>query len=113
MSVDQASHSVNMVYTLIGGTLFAVEVDQHKSYDEKDQDARIHEIHNNIGIDKKMVFIRFNPDAYRKTNGTRGRTTMADRLLSLRDVFQDVLDHLSGGGDYDDVHTEIKLFYDE
>ena len=49
-------------YVMIGNILVVVEVDenQHRSYDKKDEELRITEILHNIGMDKKMVFIRYN-----------------------------------------------------
>jgi len=100
-------------YVLIGNTLLVVEVDekQHRSYDDGDEVLRIHEILHNIGFDKKMVFIRFNPDSFR-TNGKLRRVSFEDRLDELGRKIEEVVGILESGGEYEDVHMEIRLFFD-
>jgi hypothetical protein len=100
-------------YVIIGNTLFVIEVDerQHRRYDIADEQARINEILHNIGVDKKMVFIRYNPDSY-KVNGKQKRTSNGARLLALKDKVVEVLEQLYSDNEYEDIHTEIKMFYD-
>jgi len=100
-------------YVMFGNTLLAVEVDerQHRGYDKADEDMRVQEILHNIGIEKKMVFIRFNPDGY-KVDGKQKRTGFENRLRALHSRVTEVIEYLETGEEYDDVHTEIKLFYD-
>jgi hypothetical protein len=98
---------------MIHGVLVAVEVDerQHKGYDKEDEEMRITEILHNIGVDKKMVFIRFNPDSY-KVDGKSKRTAMDKRYIALKEQITEVLGFLHSGGEYEDIHTEFKLFFD-
>lgn len=100
-------------YAMVGNTLLVIEVDehQHKAYDSEDEELRIHEIHNNIGIEKHMVFIRFNPSGYKTAAGKRAQMPLERRLATLKETITDVLttpEHK----DYEDMCTEIKLFYD-
>lgn len=100
-------------YVMVGGVLVAVEVDerQHKGYSKEDEALRITEILHNIGLDKKMVFIRYNPDAY-KVDGKSRRTSDEKRMMKLKETIAEVLAKLEAGEEYDDIHTEIKLFFD-
>ena len=100
-------------YTFLGKYLVVIEVDEKQHNTTKyrdDEEARIHEIHNNIGVDKKMVFIRFNPSSYR-IGGKIKRTSYETRLIKLKETVQEVLTFLEQGNEYEDVHTEIKLFF--
>jgi hypothetical protein len=99
---------------MIRDILIVVEVDenQHRGYDKKDEELRITQILHNIGVDKKMVFLRFNPSEY-KVNGIQKRTPFENRLLVLKDEVQSVFDKLEREEEYENIHTEIKLFYDE
>jgi hypothetical protein len=100
-------------YTVIGQTLLAIEVDekQHRRYQPEDEALRIYEILHNIGLDKKMVFVRFNPDSY-KAMGKARRTPFAERLVVLGKTVGDIVARLEDGKEYDDVHTEVKLYFD-
>lgn len=100
-------------YVMVGNTLFVIEVDehQHRGYDIEDEKSRINEILHNIGLDKKMVFIRYNPDTY-KVDSKRKITSVEDRLKTLKDTVVEILEILYDNREYNDIHTEIKLFYD-
>jgi len=56
-----------------GSTLLAIETDenQHKCYDKEDEIFRYDVIWLATGNVQKMVFIRFNPDGYTDSNGTK------------------------------------------
>jgi hypothetical protein len=99
-------------HVMIDNTLVVIEVDenQHKYYSKEDEELRINEILHNIGLDKKMVFIRFNPSPY-KCEGPQVGTD--DRLVALVDATKRVLEYLRSGQEYEDIHHEIKMFYDE
>lgn len=99
-------------HIMIGNTLVVIEVDenQHKYYNKEDEKLRIHEVLNNIGLDKKMVFIRFNPSPY-KCEGTN--VDMDTRLDALGKQAQETIEYLESGAEYEDIHHEIKMFYDE
>jgi hypothetical protein len=99
-------------HMMVGNTLVVIEVDehQHKSYSKEDETLRIHEILHNIGLDKKMVFIRYNPSSY-KCKGEQVGTDV--RLESLVQQANEVIEYLESGEEYTDIHHEIKMFYDE
>jgi hypothetical protein len=101
-------------YVLIGNTLFIIEVDekQHRGYDEKDEELRMTQILHNIGLEKKIVAIRFNPDSY-KIDGKATRTSYEQRLITLKQKTTEIIEKLEAGFDYDAPYTEIKLFYDQ
>lgn len=89
-----------------------VEVDehQHRCYNKEDQVSRMHEIHNNIGIDKSMVFIRFNSSGYR-TDGKYYNPKLESRFEVLSATVRSVLDRIESDV-FDDILTEVYLFYD-
>jgi very-short-patch-repair endonuclease len=99
-------------HIFVGNTLVVIEVDedQHKYYNKKDEELRTHEILHNIGLDKKMVFIRFNPSRY-KCKGNQ--VDMDSRLAALVEKANEVIEYLESGEEYSDIHHEIKLFYDQ
>ena len=61
-------------------------------------------------LDKKMVFIRFNPSRYKCQGKQANMTTRLDALVHRAN---DVIMYLESGDEYDDIHHEIKMFYDE
>jgi len=99
-------------HVMIGNTLVVIEVDenQHKYYSKEDEELRVHEILHNIGLDKKMVFIRFNPSPY-KCEGTQ--VCIDNRLVALVDEAKKVIEYLRSGEEYEAIHHEVKMFYDE
>lgn len=101
-------------HVMIDGVLLAVEVDenQHRGYSQDDEELRIQQILHNIGVDKTMVFIRFNPSPY-KVGGVRKRTGLGTRLQHLKETVESVIGRIRDGVGYTDPHTEIKLFFDE
>ena len=98
-------------HCMIGDTLVAVEVDenQHRGYDKNDEELRINEILHNIGFDKKMVFVRFNPDRFTE-KGKQRRVPIEKRLDKLKNTLKDIFEYLVDH-EYEDIHTEFKLFY--
>tara|TARA_Y100000389_G_C17338150_1_gene451792 strand:- start:432 stop:992 length:561 start_codon:yes stop_codon:yes gene_type:complete len=70
---------------LIGNTLLAVETDenQHKSYDQMDEEIRYDDLFMARGI-SKWIFIRFNPDKYRAKSGKNKNPEIATRLTALK-----------------------------
>nr|QBK93375.1 MAG: endonuclease [Pithovirus LCPAC404] len=98
--------------TTIGSYVFCIEVDenQHKYYDPMDEEERIMQIYENT--DRKLVFIRFNPDDY-KRNGVTKKTLLKDRFPVLRDKIEEVIDRIEHGDGYSEWLTEIKLFFDD
>lgn len=102
-------------YVMIGDTLVIIEVDEHQhkgeQYSDENEQQRNAEILHNIGLDKKLVFIRFNPDSYR-VDGKLKKTPFVNRLFALRDVVNEVLTYLGTGEEYESVYHEFKLFFD-
>jgi hypothetical protein len=68
---------------LVGNTLLCIEVDenQHKRYDKKDEEIRYDDLYMLHG--GKFIFIRFNPDKYKNSNGTKKDTYMKMRVEEL------------------------------
>ena len=97
--------------TKIDSYVLCVEVDenQHKRYDPLDEEKRIMEIYENA--DRKMIFIRFNPDSY-KEDGKLKRTLLDKRFIILKDKINEVINRIKHGDGYDNWLTEIKMFYD-
>ncbi len=91
--------------------IVAVEVDenQHKGYNLIDEEIRIMQIYEDA--DKKLVFIRFNPDNYRE-NGILRKTTWNIRLEALKIKINEIIDNINIGDGYNEWYTEIKMFFD-
>ncbi len=98
--------------TEVGSYVFCIEVDehQHKYYDPLDEEERIMQIYENAN--KKMVFIRFNPDNY-KENKILKKTPLKERLISLGAKIKEVITRIENGEGYDNWYTEIKMFSDD
>ena len=98
--------------TTIGTYVFCIEVDenQHKNYDPIDEEERIMQIYENAN--RKLIFIRFNPDNYIR-NGITKKTLLKDRFQILGDKIREVIDRIEHGDGYDKWFTEIKLFFDD
>jgi len=98
--------------TEVGSYVFCIEVDenQHKWYDPLDEEKRIMEIYENA--DRKMIFIRFNPDNYIQNEELK-KTSQQIRLTALENKIKEVIDKIENGGGYDNWYTEIKMFFDD
>nr|QBK93382.1 MAG: endonuclease [Pithovirus LCPAC404] len=98
--------------TIIGSYVFCIEVDenQHKYYDPMDEEKRIMQIYENA--DKKLIFIRFNPDNYIRNEITK-KTPLKDRFLVLGEKIKEVIDIIEYGDGYNKWFTEINLFFDD
>ncbi len=98
--------------TAIGKYVFCIEVDenQHKWYNPIDEEKRIMQIYENA--DRKMVFIRFNPDNY-KQGGKLKKTPLKKRLIPLRNKIKEIIDRIENGEGYNKWFTEIKMFFDD
>ena len=96
---------------LIGNTLLCIEVDenQHKRYSEIEEELRYDDLYMIYG--GKFVFIRFNPDVYVDTLGTRVKINMTKRLDELGLEIKKQVERI-----VNDANTElleiIYLFYD-
>ena len=86
--------------------ILCIEIDerQHKHYNPEDEIKRISELRESS--QKKLIFIRFNPDNYRK-NGKLIKTEMSERLKELQKKIDEIIDN-----DYD-KYVSFKLFFDE
>ena len=69
---------------LIGNTLLVVETDenQHKSYDKMDEEIRYDDLF--MAHSGKWIYIRFNPDKYKSTDGKNKNPEIATRLTKLK-----------------------------
>nr|QBK92704.1 MAG: endonuclease [Pithovirus LCPAC401] len=97
--------------TEINDYIFCIEVDenQHKYYDPLDEELRIMQIYENAN--RKLVFIRFNPDSYR-VNGTLKKIPLVKRLEALKNKINGVIVHIEDGV-YTEWFTEIKMYFDD
>ncbi len=97
--------------TEVDNYILCIEVDenQHKRYDPIDEEKRIMQIYENA--DRKLVFIRFNPDNY-KQNGITKKTPLKSRFPVLGDKIREMIDRIKNGNGYDSWYTEIKMFFD-
>jgi hypothetical protein len=70
---------------LINGTMLAIETDecQHKYYDKEDEEIRYNDLF--MVHSGKWIFIRFNPDKYKDSNGKNKNPTISRRLYKLEE----------------------------
>ena len=68
---------------LIGNTLLVIETDerQHKSYDTIDEEIRYDDLY--MAFSGKWIYIRFNPDSFKNSNGDMKNPKITDRFNSL------------------------------
>jgi hypothetical protein len=84
-----------------------VDEDQHRSYSEICECARLNEIVNGIG-GRSVIFIRFNPDKI-KNNGKVIEIPLIDRLDKLINIINDEITN-----EYDHFIVKlIQLYYDD
>lgn len=96
---------------LINNTLLCIETDenQHKSYDEKDEEIRYDDLYN--AFSGKWIFIRFNPDVY-KINGKKKNTSISTRLTQLKKEIDKQIKRIENEENIDLLEV-IKMYYDE
>jgi len=96
---------------LINNTLLCIETDenQHKSYDEKDEEIRYDDLYN--AFSGKWIFIRFNPDVY-KINGKKKHTSISTRLTQLKKEIDKQIKRIENEENIDLLEV-IKMYYDE
>lgn len=96
---------------LINDTLLCIEVDedQHKYRDVNDEENRYNDIF--MIHSGKLVFIRFNPNKYKKDNKIIKDDNLIDRLNILRETIIDVIKNINNNI-YNELLYIIKLFYD-
>ena len=80
---------------LIGNTLLCIEVDenQHNRYAEKDEEIRYDDLYMIHG--GKFVFIRFNPDSFINSLGTKKNPYMKLRMESLKNEIYKQIDRIT------------------
>jgi hypothetical protein len=98
-------------YKLINETILCVEVDefQHKNYNKEDEDARINDLY--MAHSGKWVYIRFNPDNYKKNNETI-KTSINTRLPNLLKEILKQIKRIENGENIEPVE-QIQLYFDK
>ncbi len=97
---------------LIGNTLLCIETDenQHKSYDEKDEEIRYDDLFMLHG--GKFIYIRFNPDKFKNKDGKSLNPMLYTRLPVLKEEIERQIERIKK-----EENTElleiIKLYYNE
>jgi hypothetical protein len=96
---------------LIGGTILAVEVDehQHSSYDKKDDEIRYDDLY--MVFSGNWVFIRFNPDGYKDHNGNKRNPKIVNRLPVLLAEIRRQIARIEASENTELVEIH-KLYYD-
>jgi hypothetical protein len=96
---------------LIGNTMLCIETDenQHKNYNAIDAEIRYDDLY--MLHSGKFIFIRFNPDKYKNTNGKTVNPMLYTRLPVLQIEIEKQIQRIN-----EDKNTElleiIKLYYD-
>ena len=96
---------------IIGNTILAVETDErgHSSYSKEDEDIRyddLYMIHSG-----KWIFIRFNPDSYKKNN-RRLNPKLDSRLPVLKDMIDEQIRRIESE-ENEEIIDIIKLYYND
>ena len=96
---------------LIDNTILAIETDenQHKSYDKNDEEIRYDDLY--MVHSGKWIFIRFNPDNYKNSNGQNKQTKLETRLKTLEKEIKYQIFRIVNEENTDLVEI-IHLFYD-
>jgi len=96
---------------LIGNTMLAIETDenQHKTYDEMDEEIRYDDLM--MAFTGKWIYIRFNPDKFKKKNGKNANPAISTRLHTLKNEIDKQIKKIEN-----EENTELLeihyLFYD-
>jgi hypothetical protein len=95
---------------LIGNTLLCIEVDenQHKSYNESTEEIRYNDLY--MIHSGKFIFIRFNPDSYINSNGTKKNNCMKTRMTYLENEINNQIDRI-GNEENEELLEIVYLFY--
>jgi len=96
---------------LIGNTLLCIETDefQHKKYDETDEEIRYDDLYMLHG--GKFIFIRFNPDSYINTYGTKVNPCMKRRTDVLEKEIYEQIARIEND-ENEELLEIVYLFYD-
>ena len=95
---------------LIGNTLLCIEVDenQHKSYSESNEEIRYNDLY--MIHSGKFIFIRFNPDTYINSNGTKKNNCMKSRMTYLENEINNQIDRINNEQN-EELIEFVYLFY--
>jgi hypothetical protein len=96
---------------LIGNTMLCIETDenQHKTYNATDAEIRYDDLY--MLHSGKFIFIRFNPDKYKNTNGKTVNPMLYTRLPILKDEIERQMQRINNEENTDLLEI-IKLYYD-
>ena len=99
-------------YSIIGNTILAIETDefQHKRYDKQDELDRYDDLV--VANTYKWVFIRFNPDKYKDSEGNTQDLSLEDRLPSLKTEIEKQIMRIKDEKNGELVEI-IWIYYDE
>lgn len=92
---------------LIGNTLLCIETDenQHKSYGKVDEEIRYDDLYMIHG--GKFVFIRFNPDKFVNSNGTKKDACMKHRMKDLKNEIYTQIERITN----DENKELLEVYY--
>ena len=96
---------------IINETMLCIEIDenQHKRYCEMDEETRYNDLY--MAYSGKWIYIRINPDTYKKGN-RRFNPTTATRLVKLKTTVQEQISRIENNKN-DELVERIYLYYDE
>lgn len=97
---------------LIGNTLLCIETDenQHKNYDENDEEIRYDDLFMLHG--GKFIYIRFNPDKFKKKDGKSLNPMLYTRLPVLKEEIEKQIERIKNEENKELLEI-IKLYYNE
>ena len=97
-------------WKLIGNTILAIEVDenQHKYYKEKDEEIRYDDLF--MHFSGKWIFIRFNPNKYKKSTGLLVNPRMEERLPRLQKMIDLQIDKIKREANKNLIEIHTLLF---
>ncbi len=84
--------------------------DQHKSYDEMDEDTRYNDLYE--AFSGKWIYIRFNPDKYKGIDGKNKNPKLSNRLQVLKTEIEKQINRIENENN-EDLVERIYLYYDE
>ena len=95
---------------LINETMLCIEIDenQHKSYSEMDEETRYNDLY--MAYSGKWIYIRINPDKYKKNNKSFN-PTIATRLEKLKQEVEKQIERIDNN-ENDELIERIYLYYD-
>lgn len=96
---------------LIGNTLLCIETDerQHLKYNKKDEELRYDDLYMIHG--GKFVFIRFNPDKFTNSLGTKKNPSMSYRMEILENEIKKQMERINNN-ENSELLEIVYIFYD-